>query len=141
MEVRDPFQRILDEISADLIALGVVEIDSLSPRRLVEVREIRTEISQVITLWTKMVVDHIEHYRDFEFMARVDQRFQPQRASVRSLDRIGVNSVISPVALSGKLSYRHQFDCRNAQIFERRKPRDNGVKGSLRRECSHMKLV
>src|SRR5580692_6712898 len=66
VEVRDPFQRINDEISADLIALCVIEIDGLSPRRLVEVREIRTEISNVITLWTKMVVDHIEHYRDFE---------------------------------------------------------------------------
>src|SRR5580693_1897476 len=107
VEVRDPFQRIFDEISADLIALCVIEIDSLSPWRFVEVREIRSEITQVITLWTKMVVDHIEHDRDFEFMAGVDQRFYPQRASVRCLDRIGVNSVVTPVALPGKLSYRH----------------------------------
>src|SRR5580700_6036002 len=130
VEVRDPFQRILDEISADLIALGVVEIDGLSPRRLVEVREIRTEISQVVTLWTKMVVDDVEHYRDFEFMAGVDQRFEAERATVRRLDRVGVNSVVTPVAVPGKLSNRHQFDCRNAQIFERRQPRDYGVKGS-----------
>src|SRR6202451_904875 len=140
-EGRYPFQRILDEISGDLVALCVIEIDRLSPRRLVKIREIRTEISQVITLWTKMVVDHIEHHRDFQFMASVNQPFQPQRTSIRRLDRIGVNSVISPVALSGKLSYGHQFDCRNAQIFERRKARDNGVEGSLRRECPHMKLV
>src|SRR5580704_6618346 len=77
VKVRDPFQRILDEISADLIALCVIEINGLSPRRLVQVGKIRSEISQVITLWTKMVVDDIEHYRDFQFMASVDQRFQP----------------------------------------------------------------
>ena len=75
MEIGDPLQRILDEVSADLIAPGLVEIDRLSPRRLVEIREIRTEIRQVISLRTNVVVNHVEHYRDSVLMACVDECF------------------------------------------------------------------
>ena len=54
-----------------------------------------------------MVIDHIEDYRDFEFVAGVDERFQTPRATVGGLNRVGINSVVTPVAFAGKLSHRH----------------------------------
>src|ERR1700726_1053001 len=43
MKVRHPLQCIFDEVAANLVARRAVEIDSLTPRRLVAVRKVGTE--------------------------------------------------------------------------------------------------
>src|ERR1700733_4770594 len=136
MKIRNPLQRILNEVSANLIAAGAIEIDSLSPRCLVEVREIGAEIREVIPFRTEVVVDHIEHHRDALLMARVDERFECSGAAIGGLDGVRVNAVIAPVTTSGELSHRHQFDGCNTEILQRGKARDDGLKGPLRRERS-----
>ena len=77
VEFRNPLQSILDEISPNFVAASTVEIDSLSPGRLVEVREIRTEIRKVISLRAKMVVNYIEDNSHSLLMARIDECLQP----------------------------------------------------------------
>src|ERR1700722_19048754 len=97
MKIRNPLQRILNEVSANLIAAGTIEIDSLSPRCFVEVCEIGAEIRQVIPFRTEVVVDHVEHHRDTLSVARVDQRFYSSGAAIRRLDGVGAYAVVAPV--------------------------------------------
>ena len=118
VEVGNPLQGIFDEIAANLVAHATVEIDGFAPRRPVQIREIRTEVRQVISLGAEVVVNDIEHHGDSLLMARVDKFLERGRAAVRRLDRIGIDAVVSPVTVSGKLGHGHQLDGRNAKVFQ-----------------------
>src|SRR5580658_3313637 len=75
MKIRYPFQSVLNEISTDLIAARAIEINRASPGGLVEIRKIGTEVRQVVSLWTEVVVDHVEHHGNTFLVARVDEGF------------------------------------------------------------------
>ncbi len=66
-----PLQRVLDEIAPHIVAICIGKINRLSPRRFVKVREIRTEIRQVISFRTQVVVNHIERHCDAMLMAGI----------------------------------------------------------------------
>jgi hypothetical protein len=51
MKFRGPVERIFDEKTPNLIAIRSIEVDGRAPGSLVAVREVRTEISQVVPLW------------------------------------------------------------------------------------------
>jgi hypothetical protein len=49
-------------------------------------------------------------------MASVYESLKGRGAAVRVLHCERVDAVITPVAVSGKLRYRHEFDCCDPQI-------------------------
>ncbi len=73
MKLRHPVQGILDEKTPNRIAVGSIEVDGRTPRGFVAIGEIRTEIPQVITFWTQVVIHHIQHDGYSPPVARVHQ--------------------------------------------------------------------
>ncbi len=55
MEFSNPLQRVLDEIAANIVTLGTIEIDCLAPRSSVKIGKIRTKIRQIVSLRTQML--------------------------------------------------------------------------------------
>src|SRR6185312_1022439 len=88
-----------------------------------------------------VVVDHVEKDRDASEVTGVHQPPQSLGSPVRMLHCILKNSVISPVARTGKLRYRHQLkgcDPRRRQLVQ---SRDDGVEISLRCKSADMQLI
>ena len=82
MVIRHPLQCVVSEIASNLVALGIVKIDGLPPRRLVEVGEIRRKIRQVISFWAQVVVNRVERHCDPKLMTSVNKPLQPQRPAI-----------------------------------------------------------
>src|SRR5919202_1024107 len=60
MELLEPLQRVLDEVTANLVTAGPVEIKGPSPRRSIPVREVRAEAVHHASLRTDVVVYDVE---------------------------------------------------------------------------------
>jgi 1,4-alpha-glucan branching enzyme len=95
-----------------------------------------SEVVDAVLAWTD-----IEHYGQALFVAGVYESLQSGWAPVGVLHSIRVDPVVAPVPVSGKLRYWHEFDCGDSQIPQFTNAGKNCVEGSLRRECSDVKLV
>src|SRR5437763_686873 len=102
----DPLQRTMDEEPSHMIALLAVEVERVSPRRLVSIGEVRTELRDVVSFRPEVVVDDVEDERKLARMARIGEMFESAHAAVRNLRRVDVDAVVSPIALTGKLRDR-----------------------------------
>ena len=71
----------------------------------------------------------------------IDQPLQSFRSAIRILRRIFVDSVVSPIARSGKLSNRHDLDAGNAKFHQMREVRDQAVERAFSRVCPDMKFI
>jgi hypothetical protein len=111
MEFNDPLQTVFDKVAANIVTFRTFEIERLAPRGAVKIGEIRTKIRKAVSLWTQMVVNDVEDDGHSLLMACVYESLQGNRASVGILHRVRINAVVAPVAGSGKLRYRHEFDC------------------------------
>src|SRR2546422_11454126 len=116
MKLSDPIESIIDEIRADFVAVRPIVVDRTSPRSSVSVRKVGTELAQIISFRSKVVIHYIQYDGDPLFMSGVEEGFKTFRPSIRGLDCIGIHAVVSPVARAGKLDDRHEFDCRDAHV-------------------------
>ena len=66
-----------------------------------------------------MVVDDVENDGHASLMRAVDETLERERAAIRILRRPDVRPVITPVARPRKLADRHEFDRRDAEVFQR----------------------
>src|SRR5215475_15953328 len=60
--VAQPHEGVVAEEAPYFVTACVFEIDRVTPRRVVEVREIWTEFREVISGWAEVVIDHIEKH-------------------------------------------------------------------------------
>ena len=60
LELADPEQGVIDEEAPNLIAMWAVEVERRTPRSLVALREIGTELCEIVTLRAQVVIDDIE---------------------------------------------------------------------------------
>ena len=136
-----PEEGVLDEEVADAVAVGLVVIEGVAPGGSILAGEVRAEIPQIVALRTQVVVDDVENRGHALAMDGIDQRLEAGRAAVGILDRIGIDAVIAPVAVSWELCYRHQLDRRDAELTQRDQSRKDGLERAFRREGPHVKLV
>src|SRR6266540_6693133 len=61
MKFMDPVEGIGNEKGAHLIAIRAVEVDRVSPRGAVVVGKIKSELAEIVTLRSEVVVNHIEY--------------------------------------------------------------------------------
>jgi len=61
VEFTNPLQRTFDEVTANIITLGTIEIDRLAPRGPIRIGKIRSKICQIISLRSQMVLNDVEH--------------------------------------------------------------------------------
>src|SRR5712692_10218761 len=74
-------------------------------------------------------------------VAGIDEPFKARGPSVRILHSEGINAVIPPVSIAGKLGNGHDLNRGNSKLLESREVGDNSVKGAFGCERSNMKLV
>src|ERR1700757_4127097 len=115
MEILQPVQRVLDEESDYFITLFAIEIHRLSPRSLIAVSEVRSEVGEVVSFRTEMVVDDVQNDRQPFLMASVNETLQAPRSSITVLNCKWKNAIVAPVSSAGELCDRHQFDGSQAQ--------------------------
>jgi hypothetical protein len=136
-----PVECVVDEIASDLVALWPIEVERLTPRRAVTVGEVGPELGQVVSFRPEVVVDDVEDYPEPNAVSAIDEAPQSIRASIGALRRIGICTVVSPVAATGELGDRHQLDCGDAEITQRRQSLDRRVEGARLGEGSDVQFV
>ncbi len=62
VELAHPVARVLDDEAAHLVAVRAVVVHSRSPRRAIDIREVRPVLGEIISFGTDVVVDDIEHH-------------------------------------------------------------------------------
>src|SRR5215831_9553750 len=107
MKILQPVQRILNEVATYFVAIRAVEVDGCTPRCLVVVGEIGSELAQVIALWAEVVVDDIERHGQASRVCGINESLQITRRSIRVVDSVGINAVIAPIAMAWKLRDGH----------------------------------
>src|SRR5580658_1804528 len=85
MTFRNPVERILNEETADRIAVAIIEIDCVTPRRSVAAAEIRPEVFEAIPFGAHVVINNVEHNGDFTRMTCVDKPHQALRSAITIL--------------------------------------------------------
>src|SRR5258706_955172 len=141
VKFRDPIQSILNKEFSYLIAEGSVEVERRSPRRLVAIGEVRSEVGEIISFRTEMIVDHVENHREAAPVTGIDEPLHRLRSTVGVLHRERQHTVVAPIAAAGKLRYRHQLDRRDTQLKEIFEIGNQRIKGARRRESADVQLV
>src|SRR4051812_35448190 len=70
--IAQPHERVIAKETADFVAIRPVEVERISPRRVMARGKVRTEHGQVIATRSEMVVDDIEQYGEPALVAGVD---------------------------------------------------------------------
>ena len=137
----DPVQRVGDKEGPDIVAVGTVKIDGISPGSTVPVGEVVSVIPQIIPFRPKVVIDHIEDHRQPMGVTGINQLSQIFRPPVPCMGGEEIDSVVSPVPVAGKLGNGHQFNRRHPQVRQVVQPRNDRREGPFRGEGPHVKLV
>src|SRR5215813_2640558 len=75
MKIGDPFDCIRDEKMAHFVAVRIVEVERLSPGCLISIGKIRTELRQIISFGTNVVIDNVKNHCKISGMADINQLF------------------------------------------------------------------
>jgi hypothetical protein len=100
--VAQPHQRVVDDPPAYLVGVRVVEVDALSPGRVMPVGEVRSEPVQVVAAGAQVVVYDVEDDTQPPRMAGVDEARETVGAAVRLVDGVDVHAVVAPAVPPGK---------------------------------------
>ncbi len=116
--LEQPHQGVIDEKVAHLRAS---EVDRIAPWGVqVAAEKLFGVTAQVVAVRTEVVVHHIENHHQAKTVGSVDQMLELFRRAVGGLRSVMQNAIVAPVAITGELRKRHQFDCGNAQFGESR---------------------
>src|SRR5688572_2249897 len=108
--IAQPHQCVVTEETPDFIASCVVEINGVTPRGVVPMREVRSEPIEIIAGWSEVVVDDIQNHREAVCMTCVDQSLQAIGTAVRMVRSEQIHAVVAPSSQSGKLADWHQLE-------------------------------
>src|SRR6266704_860377 len=116
--ILDPHADIVQYKGPHGIAAPVVVIDRPPPRRMVTVCEVRPKFMEIIALWAQVVVDDVEKESQPRCMTGVDEALQALGAPVAVVGRVGMDTIVAPVARARKLRHRHQLQSRYPQFAQ-----------------------
>ena len=140
-EINEPVQSIFNEKPSHIVAVWPIVVDGRPPGCLIEIGEIGPEVCEIVPFRPKMIVDNIHHHSQSALVARIHQPPQSAGSAVRILDCKRINTVITPVAITGELRYGHKFHGSNSKIFQLVQVRDNCTEGPIRGEGPDMQFV
>ncbi len=139
--VAQPHQRVVDHVVANFVASGAVEVQRRAPVRTVAVREVRTELGEVVARGSEVVVHDVEHHADAVRVARVDEALQAVGSAIRVMGRVEVDAVVAPPAASRELHHGHQLDRVDAEGGEMLQPPGDTREGACGCERADVELV
>ena len=141
----DPVERIADNKVPDLVAVRSVVVHSrVAPGCPVAICEVGTEVGQIISFGSKMVVDDIQNDGKPCGMAGIDQPSSTcLRPTVGRVGRVECTSRHSPNYVVRELRHRHQLDGRDTHFLleELLQVRNDRVERSSRRKRSGMEFI
>ena len=142
MVLGHPIERIVDDEVPDLVAVWSVVVHCIAPGRPVAIREVGTEVGQIISFGTKMVVDDIQNDGEPCGVAGIDECLQSLRTTIGGMGRVEIRPVIAPIASSRELPHRHQLNgCDTHFLLEVLQVRNDRVERSSRRKRSGMEFI
>jgi hypothetical protein len=76
-----------------------------------------------------VVVNNIDDHCDTVSVSALDELLERQRASIGELNRKDMGGIVAPRPLSSELSYRHDLECVDAELFQM--SQTGGYRGEL----------
>ncbi len=136
-----PRQRAAQEERADLVGAGRVQVDGAAPGRVVRVREVGPERGEVIPGRAEVVVHHVEHDAQAQFVSAVDEALERLGAAVGLVHGPQGDALVAPAVAAGEGAQGHQLDVRDAQFDEMAEPVGRRVQGALGGVRADVQLV
>lgn len=141
MKIAYPHAGIVGDHSPDRVAIEIVEIHRRPPGGVITISQIRSELRQVISLGTEMVVDHVLDHGQSMPMRIVDELLIGGGSAIGILYRKRMDPVVPPISLAGELGDRHDLDPREAQRGDLGKSLPGGIERSFLGEGADVQFV
>src|SRR5260221_32487 len=142
MNLLNPVSDIRQEIVANGPGVGPVKIESLAPLTSVAVCEIVASVlCQVVPIWTKVVVNHIEDHPKTNLMGPINKVTETLWPTVKPSGSKQVNAIVAPTKATGEIRQRHNLQNRNATVSQFVQFSLSGVPGSFFRERADVHFV
>src|SRR5262244_3518178 len=104
MKLFQPVKRVAYEEIAHWPILRAREVNCSAPRGMVPVgEEIRRDSGQVVSLGSKMVVDHVQKNGETASVACFDEVFERLGSAILRGGRVKRHAVVTPIAMPRKL--------------------------------------
>jgi hypothetical protein len=139
--VPQPHERVVAEEASDLVATGPVDVDRITPRRPVPVREVRAEVSEVVADGPEVVVHDVQDHRESPGVAGIHQALEALRPAIGVVGGPEIDAIVAPPARPRELRDRHELDVRDAETPEMAEPLDDSIEGAGGREGADVELV
>src|SRR5277367_6750104 len=94
--VAQPHQRIVAEKLPDLVAVPVVEVDGVAPRRAIAIGKVRAEFAEITALRTQVIVNDVQNDAEIMSVRRIDESLHPVGPAVRMMRRVEIDTVVAP---------------------------------------------
>ena len=138
----EPVERVVNEEVAHRPAVLAVEIDRLTPQRVMAVGKERRRVGvKIVALGPEVVVHDVEKDHQAVAVHGFDQTLQIVGSAVARIGREGEHAVVAPVATPRKIGDRHQLDRGHAEIRQIGQALDRRAKGTSGRESADVQLV
>src|SRR5580704_12873545 len=112
-----PIKGIVDKEIPDNTAPRAIEVEAISPRRVMSIgKELRSIGSEVVSFRAKVIVDDVEENHDSAMVSALNQSFKIFGATVGTVGCERENAIITPVALPGKIGDWHQLQSSDSEV-------------------------
>ncbi len=140
MKIAHPAQRAADDVAADLVGVGVGDVDALAPR-VARRGQVGSEPRQVVARRAQVVEHRVDQHAQPLCVAGVDEAHQRVGAAVGFVHAVPQHPVVSPTVAAGKGIHRHQLDEVHAEVHQIVQLVDGGVEGPGAGERAQVQLV
>ena len=142
MEFRKPVERVVDVEVAHNAAVGTVEVDCRTPRRVMTLREeLRCIQMEIVAVGAEVVVHDIEKHHQSACMRRLHEAPQIVGRAVRRLRREQQDAIVAPAAPARKLRHGHELNGRDAELRQVIQARFDGGERALMRKAADVEFV
>src|SRR5579863_2237556 len=117
------------------------QIDGATPGSVMLIDHLGAEFTGVIPGRAEMVIDHVEEDRESVLMSRINEALQCIRSTVGFMDREKSDPIVAPTVIARECGDGHQFNVRNAQLFEMVEFADGCIERALGRERADMEFI
>ena len=138
----DPIQRVVNEEGAYDLAARVVEVDRVTPRRVMpRGEELRRVKMQIVAVGTEVVVDDVEQHHELTLVRALNEAFEIIGRAVAVLGRKRQHAVVAPIVFAARVGERHELDRGNTEITKIVQLPRGGREGSCLGERADVQLV
>src|SRR5580658_1561232 len=137
-----PKKRILYKEIANHPTFRSVKINPIAPWTAITIgEELRSVYAKVISLRTKMVVNHVQQNHDSAAVSALNEFFEILWPTIGTIASKRIDSVVTPISLSRKIRNRHQLHRSDPEFREIVESLPRGQKSSALRERTNVQFI